>query len=108
GKEGGYGGHQPRDSLQTFIKGLIGAKLVVAIVAFPETAAAKTYIPVTEMFVHKVFYQSAGNSGLIVVQVFVHFGYQCIDRGKYPTVDIWSFRQRHIGLLEIKTVHIGI
>ena len=70
-KKGCNRGHQPAECLQAFIKSLIGADLVMFIFAFPEPAAAESYIPVAQVFIHEIFDGPAGNSGFVFIKILL-------------------------------------
>ena len=107
-KEGGNGRHQARQRLQAGIKSLVGRNLVGGHVAFPETAAAQTYIPVAQVGVDKFLYCASGLGGLIVGKSLVDCFHQRVQFTENPTVNFRPFGYGEVGFLVLETIDIGI
>ena len=108
GIEGCVRSHELRHGLKTSIEGLICRLFIRIHAAPPETLAVQTYVPVTQVVLHKI---TDGTSCLGWFICLVGFGYVLHKRvqfGKYPTIDLRECRYTGIPGSRIPVVHVRI
>ena len=102
------GCHELGNCLKTGIERLVGCQLVVIHLTAPETLAVQTNIPVGKVVAYKGLDETSGNRRLIVVKVALDSFDEGVERRKYPSVNLRTLFQSHLGLLASESIDVGI
>ena len=107
-EEGSDGRHETCERFEASVESLIGGDLVGGHITLPETATAKTDIPVAEIGIDKLLNSTACLGGFIVSESLVNSLDQSVQLTQNPTVDFGTFSYGDIGFLILKAIDIGI
>ena len=102
------GRHQLGHRLEASIEGLISRELIFSHTTTPEAFAVEAHIPVRQVVVDEIGYQSASLGRLVVVVAGIHILHQRIEQGQNPAVYLGTFLHGHVGFLVFEAVNVGI
>ena len=86
------------NGLKAYIQSLVCREFVGAHLLTPEAFAVQSDIPVAEVVVYEILYQSSGTGWVVVVHFSLHTLYQRMQHGKYPSVNLRAFCHWHVWL----------
>ena len=108
GDERSNGRGQQHHGFETGIERLVGCRFVSRGLSAPEPFAIEAHVPVAQLLVHEVLNSASGAGWLVVLVGIFNLNNEAVEERQYPAVDFGALLHRHLGLLVIEPIHIGV